>query len=174
MSPLTREHNPGKLLDEFLAEFGYKNLQLNMKTIAIGSDHRGFKLKELLKDYCDKAGHSIIDCGTDSEEKADYPIFGRKVAEVTVGGEADFGIAICGSGIGVSIAANKVKKARAVNVNNEKLAEMSRRHNNANIICFGADFVSFEEAVKYLEIFMSTEFESGERHHRRVDQLNEM
>lgn len=174
MSPITKEHDREKLLNEFLAQFGYKNLQLNMKTIAISADHRGFKLKELLKDYLINAGHNVIDCGTNSEERADYPVFGRKAAEITVKGDADLGVAICGSGIGVSIAANKVKGARAVNVNNEKLAEMSRRHNNANVICFGSDFVGFDDAVKYLEIFISTEFESGERHHKRVEQLNEM
>ena len=174
MSPLTKEHDREKLLTDFLAQFGYKNLQLNMKTIAISADHRGFKLKELLIDYLTKAGHNVIDCGTNSEERADYPEYGRKAAEMTVNGESDFGISICGSGIGVNIAANKVKGARAVNVNSVQLAEMSRRHNNANVICIGSDFVTFDDAVRYIEIFMSTDFNTGERHHKRVDQLNEM
>ncbi len=174
MSPVTKEHDREKLLNEFLAQFGYKNLQLNMKTIAISADHRGFKLKELLKEYLIKAGHNVIDCGTNSEERADYPVYGKKAAEMTVSGESDFGITICGSGIGVSIAANKVKGARAVNVNTVQLAEMSRRHNNANVIAIGSDFVTYDDAVRYIEIFIATEFDSGERHHKRVDQINEM
>lgn len=140
--------------------------------IAIGSDHRGFGLKEKLKEYLKKKNNTVIDFGTDSEASVDYPDFSKKVGESVSKGESEFGISICGSGIGVSIAANKVKGIRAVNATNKEMAEMSRRHNNANVICFGSDFIDFDTAVKFWEIFSSTEFEGGERHDRRINKIN--
>jgi ribose 5-phosphate isomerase B len=140
--------------------------------ISIGSDHRGFELKEKLKDYLSKKNHTVIDFGTNSDASVDYPDFSKKVGESVAKAESQFGIAICGSGIGVSIAANKVKGIRAVNATNKEMAEMSRRHNNANVICFGADFIDFETAVKYWEIFSTTQFEGGERHNRRIEKIN--
>lgn len=143
-------------------------------TIAIGSDHRGFKLKEMLINYLEKQNYRIIDFGTHSEESVDYPDYSVKVAKCVADGDAGYGISICGSGIGVSIAANKVKGIRAVNATSEKITEMSRRHNDANVICFGADFIDIVTAVKYFNIFISTEFERGERHIRRVNKLNNL
>jgi ribose 5-phosphate isomerase B len=140
--------------------------------ISIGSDHRGFGLKEKLKEYLKNNNHSVKDCGTDSDASVDYPDFSKKVGESVSKGESQYGIVICGSGIGVSIAANKVKGVRAVNATNKDMAEMSRKHNNANVICFGSDFIDFETAVKYWEIFSTTEFEGGERHNRRIEKIN--
>jgi len=143
-------------------------------TIAVSADHRGFRQKEYIKSYLINSGYNVIDCGTESDDKVDYPKYGKIVAELTVHNEANLGVSVCGSGIGVTIAANKVKGARAVNVNNEELAKMSRMHNNANVICFGSDFVTNEDAIKYLKIFIETPFDIGERHHKRVDMLDEM
>lgn len=142
--------------------------------ISIGSDHRGFELKKRLKEYLVKKSHKVLDFGTDSEASVDYPDFAQKVGESVAGGESKYGIAICGSGIGISIAANKVKGIRAVNATNENMAEMSRRHNDANVICFGSDFIDFDTAARYWEIFSDTAFEGGERHCRRIDKINKI
>lgn len=140
--------------------------------ISIGSDHRGFELKERIKEYLVKKNYKVLDFGTDSNASVDYPDFAKKVGESVAKNESKFGIAICGSGIGVSISANKVKGIRAVNATNENMAEMSRKHNDANVICFGADFVDYDTAVKYWEIFVNTDFEGGERHNRRIEKIN--
>lgn len=140
--------------------------------ISIGSDHRGFCLKEELIKELKSEGFNVIDFGTDSDVSVDYPDYAESVAGSVVSGKADYGIAICGSGIGVSIAANKVKGARAVNATNENMAEMSRKHNDARIICFGSDFIDKKTAIKYFKIFISTDFEGGERHERRINKLN--
>ena len=141
-------------------------------TISIGSDHRGYGLKEKLKEYLKSKNYNVLDFGTDSEASVDYPDFAKKVGESVAKKQSDFGIAICGSGIGISIAANKVKGVRAVNATNKDMAEMSRKHNDANVICFGADFIDFDTAVKYWEIFSTTQFEGGERHNRRIEKIN--
>lgn len=139
--------------------------------IFIGSDHGGFELKEFLKDYLVSKGHEIVDEGCYSKDSVDYPLYGFKVAKNAVQ-ENTFGIAICTSGVGISMAANKIKGARAVNVLNEDMAMLSRMHNNANILCFGAKYVTKDLAIKCLEIFLETTFEGG-RHERRVNLLNE-
>lgn len=143
-------------------------------SISIGSDHRGYKLKEEIKKYLESENFTLIDFGTYTKESVDYPDFAVKVANSVKVGESKFGIAICGSGIGVSIAANKVKGIRAVNATSEKITEMSRKHNDANVICFGSDITDFETAKEYLEIFFNTEFEQEERHIRRVNKLNSL
>jgi ribose 5-phosphate isomerase B len=140
--------------------------------LAIGTDHRGFALKEKIKKYLQDKKYNVIDFGTDSTASVDYPDFAVKVGKSVSGKESDFGIAICGSGIGICIAVDKVKGIRAVNVNSDVLAEMSRRHNNANVICLGSDFVDFENAIKYIEIFLHTDFEGGERHERRTNKID--
>ena len=142
--------------------------------ISIGSDHRGYLLKEELIQFLTSSNNKVIDFGTNSTESVDYPDFARKVGLSIANGESDYGVAICGSGIGVSIAANKVKGIRAVNATNKDIAEMSRKHNNANVICFGADFINADTAKKYLNIFLNTEFEGGERHNRRINKINEI
>jgi ribose 5-phosphate isomerase B len=139
--------------------------------IAIGSDHRGYSLKEELKKYFTENGIDFTDFGTDSDASTDYPDYAKLVGNAVAGGNFDYGVLMCGSGIGVSIAANKVKGIRAVNANNNNLAEMARKHNNANVICFGADFIDAEKAIRFFEIFTGTEFEGGERHNRRISKL---
>jgi len=139
--------------------------------IAIGSDHRGYPLKEKLKKYCTSKNIIFKDFGTDSESSVDYPDYAKLVCASVGNNESQYGVLICGSGIGVSIAANKQSGIRAVNANTSELAEMARKHNNANVICFGSDFIGIEDASKYFEIFIKTEFEGGERHNRRISKL---
>jgi ribose 5-phosphate isomerase B len=142
--------------------------------ISIASDHRGYQMKLVLIKTLEQNNYVVKDFGTNSEQSVDYPDFAKLVAESVHSKESDYGVLICGSGMGICIPANKVKGIRAVNVLNEKMAEMSRRHNNANIICFGADFVEIQNAVKCLNVFLSTPFDPDERHHRRVDKVNNL
>ena len=140
-------------------------------TIAIASDHAGFELKEHVISHfsCDK--YKIIDLGTNSTDSVDYPIYGHKLAEHVASDKSQFGIAICGSGIGISIAANRNKKIRAALCSNQEHAELSRKHNDANIIALGARFTNNQEAIIYIETFLNTEFDGG-RHKLRVDKLS--
>jgi len=139
--------------------------------IVIGSDHRGYHLKEDLIKFFKETSVDFKDVGTNSIDSVDYPDFAKLVGNAILKDGYDIGILICGSGIGVSIAANKVNGLRAVNANNNNMAEMARKHNNANVICFGSDFIDIEKAKRFLEIFMNTEFEGGERHIRRIQKL---
>lgn len=139
--------------------------------IVIGSDHRGYQLKEQIKKYFDTNKTEYKDVGTTSTESVDYPDYAKLAGEAINKENYDFGVLICGSGIGVSIAANKIKGLRAVNANNNNLTEMSRLHNNANVICFGSDFIDYEKAIRFFEIFINTKFEGGERHERRISKL---
>ncbi|MBR2579447.1 MAG: ribose 5-phosphate isomerase B [Clostridia bacterium] len=141
--------------------------------IIIGSDHAGYKLKELIKGYLSEIGENYKDVGTNSEESCDYPVFAEKVAKAVVNTGNAKGIRVCGSGIGVSIAANKVKGIRAALGMSSELAEMSRRHNDANILCLGARYIDFEAAKSIIKIFLSTEFEGG-RHERRVQEIKDI
>ena len=140
--------------------------------IIIGSDHAGYRLKEAIKKYLGEIGEVTEDLGTYSEDSCDYPIFAERVAKRVVAGEAK-GILVCGSGIGVSIAANKVKGVRAALCMNSELAEMSRRHNDANILCIGAKYTDFREVKKMVNVFLTTEFE-GARHQRRVQEIKDI
>jgi len=139
--------------------------------LAIGSDHRGFKLKEFLKQKL-SLSHEITDFGTYSDEPVDYPDIAIPLAEKVAKGEFDFGILICYTSIGMSIAANKVRNIRAAQVTSEKFAAMSRKHNNANIICLTAGFISEDDALNAVVLFLETEFEGG-RHKRRIDKIHE-
>ncbi len=138
--------------------------------IAIGADHGGFCLKEAIIEYFKEKGIEYKDFGCYSEESVDYAIYAKKVADAVAGGEFDKGILCCGTGIGISIAANKVKGIRAAVVTNEFCAEMTRRHNDANILAMGGRVISPEQAVKFTDIFLNTEFE-GDRHIRRIAQI---
>ena len=138
--------------------------------LAIGSDHAGFELKNLLVAHLRELGHEVTDHGTHSKESVDYPDFGLAVANAVIEGKADHGVLVCSSGIGISIAANRLSGARCANVLNEDMAEYTRRHNDANIIAFGAKYVTVDMAKKYLGIFLATAFEGG-RHSRRVGKL---
>lgn len=141
--------------------------------IAIASDHGGFQLKEALKEKLKARNIEVADLGTDSEESVDYPVFGKKCAEAVAAGEADRGIVCCGTGIGISIAANKVKGIRCALCTNTYMAEMTRKHNDANMLALGGRVLSIEEAEEILNVWLDTEFEGG-RHERRVALLNEM
>ncbi|MBR6798111.1 MAG: ribose 5-phosphate isomerase B [Opitutales bacterium] len=140
--------------------------------ISIGSDHAGFELKEILAEYLRRSGAEVVDCGTCSKDSVDYPDFAQAVARDVASGTSDFGVLVCWTGVGISIAANKVPGVRAVNCYNAEMAELSRRHNNANVIAFGQKFITPEDAKAWLDIFLKTEFEGG-RHARRVGKLEQ-
>lgn len=142
-------------------------------TIAIGSDHRGFELKNSLVKWLEEQGHSIDDVGTDSPESTDYTDYAIQVGRLVGKGDVELGILICGTGIGMSMAANKVKGVRAARVCTVKDAEMTRRHNDANVLCFGAD-AGVDEALaqKMIRAWMAAEFESG-RHQRRIGKISD-
>jgi ribose 5-phosphate isomerase B len=141
------------------------------KPIAIGSDHAGYDYKEQLISFLEGKGLPFIDMGTHSKESADYPDFAHPVATAVENGEAAFGILLCGSANGVAITANKHKGIRAAICWGEELAQLSREHNNANVICIPARFVREGDAEKMVDIFMHTAFEGG-RHLRRVEKIS--
>ena len=141
--------------------------------IALGADHGAYELKEAVKKHLEEKGIEYKDFGCFSKESVDYPIYASMAANAVADKECDFGILCCTTGLGVSMAANKVKGIRAAVCTNEMLAEMTRRHNNANVICMGQKVVSEELALKMVDIFLSTEFEGG-RHSRRVDLLTDI
>ena len=135
--------------------------------IALGCDHGGYNLIVAIKKYLDEKGIEYKDFGTYSTDSVDYPIYAYKVATAVTSGECDCAILCCGTGIGISIAANKVKGIRAAVVNNAFGAEMTRRHNHANILCMGGRVTTEDEAVKYTDIFLNTPEEGG-RHDNRL------
>jgi len=140
--------------------------------IALGSDHGGYELKNEIIKHLQSRGIETEDLGCYSTESVDYPIYGKAVAHAVADGKADLGIVCCGTGIGISIAANKVKGIRCALPYNEFTAQMCKQHNNANMISFGGRTLTVEQAIKYTDIWLDTEYEGG-RHQRRVDMLNE-
>ena len=138
--------------------------------LAIGCDHGGFALKEAVRGYCEERGIPYEDFGAYSTDSVDYAPIAAKAARFVASGQADFGVLVCSTGIGISIAANKVPGIRAALCTNTYCAEMTRRHNNANVLCMGGKVVDEETALKMLETFLQTEFERG-RHQRRIDQI---
>ena len=141
--------------------------------IAIGNDHTAVDLKNTISDYLKELGYEVINLGTDSRESCDYPIYGEKVGRAVADGEADLGIAICGTGVGISIAANKVKGIRACVCSEPYTAKLSRMHNNSNVLAFGARVVGDELAKMIVKEWLDAEFEGG-RHQRRVDMIMEI
>ncbi|MFK7755520.1 MAG: ribose 5-phosphate isomerase B [Flavobacteriales bacterium] len=140
--------------------------------IVIGSDHAGFELKTALAEYIKELGHELTDHGTYTLDSVDYPDFAHKVASDVNDNTAVTGVLVCGSGQGVCMTANKYSQVRAALVWNLDIAELSREHNNANVICLPARFVNVEDAKSFLKIFLKTEFEGG-RHERRVNKIAE-
>lgn len=138
--------------------------------IAVGSDHAGFELKEAVRPLLEAAGHEVLDVGTASDDSTDYPLHAEEAARLVADGQADRGVLVCGSGVGVSIVANKVDGVRAVNAHDADEAEMSRRHNDANVIALAGRKLTADQASAILERFLGTDFEGG-RHQRRVDQI---
>ncbi len=141
--------------------------------VAIGNDHAGVALKQALLPEIAACGFTALDLGTDSTDSVDYPEYGAAVAQAVVQGRAQFGIAICGSGIGISIAANRVKGARAAMVMNNDMAVLARQHNDANVLVFGARFIDPNEAKDCVRSFLTTWFEGG-RHTKRVEKLEQI
>ncbi len=138
--------------------------------IALGCDHGGFELKEAVRLHLEEKGIECKDFGTYSTESVDYAPIAAKAARCVASGEADYGILVCSTGIGISIAANKVKGIRAAACTNAHCAEMTRRHNNANILCMGGQVVDKETALQLVDIFLNTGFDGG-RHERRIGQI---
>ena len=141
--------------------------------IAVASDHGGYALKETIKKHLEDRGIEVLDLGTHSEESVDYPIYGKLCGETVASGKADLGVVCCGTGIGISIAANKVKGIRCGLCTAVEMAQRTKRHNNANIIALCGRTTSPELAIAIVDEWLDTEFEGG-RHQRRVDMLNEM
>lgn len=137
--------------------------------IAVASDHAGFAYKEIIKSHL-KDRAEIIDLGTHSEESVDYPDFGKQMGIAISQEEADFGILVCGSGIGISIAANRFPAVRCALCTTEEMAALSRQHNDANVLALGSRIIDEETAKKCVDAFLNTDFEGG-RHQRRVDKL---
>ena len=141
------------------------------KTIAIACDHAGLDLKSTLKDELGALGYNVLDLGTNGAESVDYPDFAYSLAAAIHKGEAAQGVLVCGSGIGISIAANRYAEIRAALVHDALGARMCRQHNDANVICFGGRMIGPEVALDCLRIFLQTDFEGG-RHARRVEKLS--
>lgn len=141
--------------------------------IAVASDHGGFKLKEEVKAHLLERGLEVLDLGTNSEDSVDYPAYGKACGEAVVGGQADVGIVVCGTGIGISIAANKVKGVRCGLCTSVEMATLTKQHNNANVLALGGRTTETGLAMQIVDAWLDTEFEGG-RHQRRVDMLDAM
>jgi ribose 5-phosphate isomerase B len=138
--------------------------------IHLGSDHAGFEMKELVSGYLEGLGHEVTDVGTTSEESVDYPDFAGLVARAVADGAADRGVLVCGSGLGMAIAANKISGVRAVQVSDPDMARMARLHNDANVLTLPGRYLGQVDAEKVIDAFLGTEFEGG-RHQKRVDMI---
>lgn len=141
--------------------------------VAVGCDHGGLVLKDAVICTLEELGAQVVDMGTYSTESVDYPVYGKKVADAVANGECDLGVVMCGTGIGISIAANKVKGIRAAVVTDEFMAEMTRRHNNANIIALGGRVITPEKAKSLVKAWYTAEFEGG-RHQKRIDMITQI
>lgn len=145
----------------------------SLNKIAVGSDHAGYELKEFLKKYLQNQQYTIKDFGTTSIESMDYPDPIHPLADAVNRNEFELGVIICGSGNGVAIVANKYRKVRAAVCWNEEITKLARRHNNANIISLPARFITAEQGLRFLQIFLDTAFEGG-RHLRRVEKISQI
>ncbi len=141
--------------------------------IAIGSDHGGYLLKEEIKKHLEEKGYKFKDFGTDSTASCDYPVYAEKVCNAIQSGECDKGILVCGTGIGMSMCANKCKGIRAAVCGDHFSAEFTRKHNNANVLCLGAHVIGAGVAMQLVDIFLTTEFEGG-RHEKRIEMMMEL
>ncbi len=141
--------------------------------IAFGADHGGISLKAALVEYAKSQGHLVIDCGAFTEQADDYPDYAALVADEVIQQRADVGVLICRSGIGMSIAANKIPGIRAALAYSEEVARISRQHNHANVVCFGADHLSPEQAKRFLTAWLETGWEGG-RHQQRVNKIHQL
>lgn len=140
--------------------------------IALGADHGGYEMKNVVASYLKERGYTVLDYGTFSDESVDYPAYGVAVGEAVVNGDAELGVALCGSGIGIAIAANKVSGVRAATAHNVTSARLARVHNNANVLCLGARLLSDATILEALQSWLEASFEPTGRHQRRVQQLD--
>ncbi len=148
----------------------------NVMKIAVGSDHAGYEdppphYKPAIEAHLRACGHEVIDCGTTGPEAVDYPDFAYKVCDAVMRGEADRGVLVCGTGIGMSISANRVPGIRAATCANEEMARLARAHNNANVLCLGRRILTFDECRKIVDAWLAAEFSEAERHVRRVEKM---
>lgn len=141
--------------------------------IGIGNDHVAMDMKNEIKDYLEQKGHKVVDFGTNSTERCNYPVYGKAVAEAVVSGEVECGVLICGTGVGISLAANKVAGIRACVCSEPYSAKLSKEHNNTNIIAFGARVIGIETAKMIVDEWLTAEFEGG-RHQTRIDMITEI
>ncbi|NOZ80458.1 MAG: ribose 5-phosphate isomerase B [DPANN group archaeon] len=138
--------------------------------IIMGADHAGYELKEAVKQHLKEKGHEVVDLGTDGKESVDYPDYAQKVSHEVLKEHA-MGVLCCGTGIGMSLTANRIRGIRAAVCHSDYTAKVAREHNNANIICLGGRTIPPELAIHMVDIFFSTDFSPEERHHRRVDKI---
>jgi len=139
--------------------------------VYLGSDHAGYEQKERIREHLVGSGYDVVDVGTgNSEDSVDYPDYARKVAEGVASGDAERGVLVCGTGIGVAIAANKVDGVRAANVTDPEFAKLARQHNDANVVTVSGRFVPVQVNTEIIDAFLSTEFEGG-RHQNRIDKI---
>jgi len=141
--------------------------------IAFGCDHAGYPVKEKITEFLKSKGHTVIDCGCFSEESCDYPDYAIAVARKVSKGVAERGILVCGTGIGMSIAANKIRGIRAAVCYSEETAVLSRKHNDANILCIGSRFFNISDILRWIDVWLETPFEGG-RHERRIKKFLSM
>ena len=144
-----------------------------MTIIAVGSDHAGYALKEQLADELRDLGHEVLDLGVHSNDRVDYPDFGAAVGRAVAGGDAELGLCVCGSGIGIAMAANKIPGVRAATVHDATSARLSRQHNDANVLCLGERLTEPGVASEALRAWLDAEFEGG-RHIGRIDKLSDL
>lgn len=142
--------------------------------IAVGCDHGGYELKLAVLKHLDEKGIEYKDFGCYSSDSVDYPVYAEKVAKAVTGGEYELGLLFCGTGIGISMAANKVRGVRAACCSDKFSVEMTRLHNNANILCLGGRVVDAEKGIELVDIFLNTPFSGDERHQRRIDLVTDL
>jgi len=142
--------------------------------IALGTDHTGVKFKQNIIEFLNSLNHKVIDCGTFTEESCDYPEIASVVAKYVSDEKCDKGILLCGTGIGMSIVANKFPKIRAALCYGDEIAKLAKQHNNANILCLPARFCKIEDMFKWISIWLETPFSNEERHIRRINKINEI
>lgn len=141
--------------------------------IAVGSDHGGLEYKNAIKEYLEKQGYEVIDVGTHTKDSCHYPIFGAEVAKLVASKECQYGVVVCTSGEGISMAANKIKGVRCGIAYNDDVARLMRQHNDANVISFGQAFMELDDVLRRVDIFLNTQFEGG-RHQTRVELINNL
>lgn len=139
--------------------------------IALASDHAGLEMKDFILSYIKNKQIDVLDLGTNDTQSVDYPVFADKLCQAILDKQADLGVLVCGTGIGISIRANRYKGIRAALLYSDEVAEMTKKHNNANVIVFGGRTMNKEDVAKRIDIFLNTEFEGG-RHQKRIDMLD--